>query len=155
VVSVTDPRERDEEMPEKDSPYPMAFKGLSGFVEEVERLHSLLKGNSSFQLAGARGEARTFIACALWAVHRGPLVMVLPDIRTRNHAAQVLAAFCKILSPLLEKPDETQIMSFPSWELTPYLDEWMQPSVASLRVKGLFALLERKPVALLTTPEAL
>ncbi len=133
----------------------MAFKGLSGFVEEVERLHSLLKGNSSFQLAGARGEARTFIACALWAVHRGPLVMVLPDIRTRNHVAQVLAAFCKILSPLLEKPDETQIMTFPSWELTPYLDEWMQPSVASLRVKGLFALLERKPVALLTTPEAL
>ncbi len=130
-------------------------RGLKGFFEAVNRFVEDLKDAAALQLAGVKGEARAFVACALWAARRGPVVMVLPDIRTRNRVAQALEAFRDLLGQPLDIPSEARILTFPSYELTPYLDEWMQPSVASGRVKGLFALLKGAPTALLTTPEAL
>ncbi|RTZ94141.1 MAG: transcription-repair coupling factor [Deltaproteobacteria bacterium] len=139
---------------EKTFPAPER-QGVKGVFEEAKRLCALLKSGEAFQLLGSEGMARSFTASLLWALSKGPVVVVLPDIKTRDRVAREIAAIRRLLEPSLKTPESAGILRFPSWELAPYMDEWMHPKVSALRVKGLHALLSGVPVAFLTTPEAL
>ena len=139
----------------RDSDKNPAGRGLKGFIEEVERLYASLKAGEAVQILRTQGIARSFIASVLGILCDEPVLVILPDVKTRKQVAREMAMFGKLLAPIFDAPEGLNLQPFPSWELTPYLDEWIHPSVASRRVKGLHTLLNGTSVVLLATPEAL
>ncbi len=130
-------------------------RGLKGWAREIEGLHEALCSGESAQLVGTHGVARSFITYGLFSLFTGPVVVFLPDVKTRERVAQELTAIAKVAGRSLALPESFKIFPFPSWELTPYVDEWIHPKVASRRVQGLSALMNQGCFALLATPEAL
>lgn len=130
-------------------------RGSRGLVKEIEYLNDSLLSHESVQLTGTHGIARSITAFGLFAFSKKPVVIVLPDIKTRDRVARDMLSISKLMGAPFALPESSRIMRFPSWELTPYMDEWIHPKVSSMRIKGLFSLMNGVHVALLTTLDAL
>ncbi len=134
--------------PERDS-------GLGRWVREIESAAAALREGESLQLIKTRGIARSWIIHGLSAVLEAPVVVVLPSIKVRERVRGELSAIRRLTGSLFAPHSAPGFASFPSWELTPYVDEWVHPRVASCRVAALTTLAEGQRAIFLTTPEAL
>ncbi len=130
-------------------------RGLKKWSEEIETITEVLRSGGSLHLIDTHGIARAWIVHGVMARHGGPAILVLPDIKTRRRVTEALNACKRLLGPSFVPREPLNYVPFPSWELTPYTDEWMHPRVASQRVKVLFSLINRSRAVFLTTPEAL
>ncbi len=130
-------------------------RGYEKWVEEIQEVFRLLSSGESIQLVGTQGPSRTLIAYGLSILFQSPVILMVPDLKTRHRVEGELNAIAEMVGPPFTLSDPPEKMVLPSWELTPYVDEWLRPRVSSARVRALYALLSTRPVTLLTTPEAL
>ena len=132
-----------------------AGKGIESLIREVGKAFEAMRPGRPVLLSGVKGAARSLIALGLCALSPAPVVMVVPDVKTCNRVIADLERFRKIVGPFLGLPDEVEIFPFPSWELTPYTDEWLLPGTAALRMKVLYHLMQSRRMVAVATPEAL
>jgi len=131
------------------------LQGWTGFLQEVEALKAQWDTSAFIHLKGVEGIARSFVSSGLCGFADTPVLIICPDPSTRERVARELESLKCLMGDALPLLKEKRILQFPAWELTPYLDEWIHPRVASSRIKVLLSLLERRPTVILSTPEAL
>ncbi len=127
-------------------------RGITAWDREITSLTEALSAGESIQLTGTHGIARSLIVQGLLNRLAGPVILVLPDIKTRQRVARELSDTARLLSS--SKATEPPL-TFPSWEVIPYMAEWLHPRISSQRVSTLYSLLHPRSAAILTTPEAL
>ena len=130
------------------------MRGFAAWGREITSLSQALKAGETLQLTGTHGIARSFVALGLLNRLNVPGVFVLPDVKTRQRVARELSDITRIL-PAPPSPGPDHRLTFPSWEVIPYVDEWLHPRISSQRVRTLYTLLQSLPAIILTTPEAL
>jgi len=130
-------------------------KGIAALAQEVERAFGAMRPGEPVLLSGVKGAARALVALGLCALSSAPVVVVVPDVKTRNRVISDLSRFREMAGPLFGFSDEVEIFPFPSWELTPYTDEWLLPGTAALRMKMLYHLTRSRRMVAVATPGAL
>jgi len=132
-----------------------AGRGIAALTREVEKAFEAMRPGGPVLLSGVKGAARSLVTLGLCALSSGPVVMVVPDVKTRNRVIADLSRFREMAGPPFSLSDEVEIFSFPSWELTPYMDEWLLPGTAALRMKMLYYLTQSRRMVAVATPGAL
>lgn len=119
----------------------------SSLSEKLRQIAAALApGGSRAVIAGLKGSAPAFFTAALRAEISAPCIVVAPDGDSAGEFLREIRFFA-------ERPEA--VFSFPPWDTSPFEHSSPHPDVSGERLHTLFALMEGRAAAVVTTVAAL